>query len=118
MTDTPKSGRLYDLSKLREMAGDDEAFVVRMVRMFLEQTPESLNNINQQYETGDLTQVRKLSHKMKPSIDFMGVESLKNEVRQIEAIADEGDPNNALPELLEKLNRIGLQVCIQLEQEL
>ncbi|MGD1846848.1 MAG: Hpt domain-containing protein [Salibacteraceae bacterium] len=118
MSKIPQSERLYDLSKLRHMAGDDNAFVVRMVKMFLEQTPESLAQIDQNFKAGNLAQVRTISHKMKPSIDFMGIESLKNEIRQIEALADEGDPNNALPPLLKQLNAIALQVCEQLKLEL
>lgn len=76
--------KLYNLTLVYGIAGGDEQFVLRMLQLFLDTMPQTL--LDMQKETGlqNWQQVGKLAHKLKSTIDSMGIASLKQVIRQIE----------------------------------
>jgi HPt (histidine-containing phosphotransfer) domain-containing protein len=79
---------LYDVSDLKEMAQGDTAFVDRMISVFLETTQESLDELLVAFNQKDYKKVSSIAHKIKPSIDLMGINSLKKVVREIESFKE------------------------------
>jgi HPt (histidine-containing phosphotransfer) domain-containing protein len=59
-------------------------FVNKMVHVFLETTVESLEEMVICQKEKKIKQVAALAHKIKPSIDLMGITSLTDVVRSIE----------------------------------
>ena len=110
--------QLYDLSKLRATSRGNEAFVQRMIRLFLEQIPDSLNQLNEAYRKGDLDKVRSISHQIKPTIDALSIHQLKAEVRLLEKYAEEGTRLEELGILMEKINQIMQMVVVEIRKEL
>jgi len=94
---------IIDLSYLRKMSNNDEAFVQEMVSSFIEKTPELLTQINLAKEDKKWMEVSDLAHKLKPNLSFMGMDSLKNLVLEIENNAKTGTSTEKIPELVEKL---------------
>jgi PAS domain S-box-containing protein len=78
---------LYDLNKLLSIANGNHDFVKKMVNLFIEQVPISMDEIQTAYNHNDYERVAAIAHRIKPSIDNMGINSLKNEIRQIELLA-------------------------------
>ena len=78
---------VYDLASLRELSRGDEAFVRRMVGIFLEQTPAAMGEIETALQERDYATVAKTAHRIKPSIDNMGILSLHGVARDIEYYA-------------------------------
>lgn len=76
--------KLYDLSKLIAMSRGDDKFIRKMVFLFIEQGRNSLAEINAAHKKYDWETVHKIAHKIKPSIDSMGIQILYNTVREIE----------------------------------
>jgi HPt (histidine-containing phosphotransfer) domain-containing protein len=74
----------YDLSELITMSQGNTDFVTKMVTVFLETTKESLEEILKHFEKKEIANVAALAHKIKPSIDLMGITELKEVVRTIE----------------------------------
>lgn len=91
---------LYDLSQLREVAAGSEEFVDKMVEMFVSMTPGLVERIQNGVLSSDWEEVRSAAHKMKPSIDMMGIESLKLVVREIEGNAKTATNLDDIPALL------------------
>ncbi len=81
--------QLYDLSKLLSLSRNDKSFVQKMVQMFIEQTTLSIQQMKEAYANKDLDTIYNIAHKIKPSIDAMGIEVLREDIRDIEKTAFE-----------------------------
>ena len=94
----------HDLTELKAMSMGDDEFVQKMVNVFLETTQESLEQLLEAFEKGDFEKVSALAHKIKPSIDMMGIKDLQEPIRTIEK--DGKESGQELPNLVPKLDKI------------
>lgn len=109
-TDSP--GKLYNLTMVYGIAGGDEDFVKRMVQLFLDTMPASLQEMQSQVVLQNWPQVGKLAHKMKSTIDSMGISSLKDVIRQIEQNGKKGEHTVQLPAQVNLVEAV-MKVCIE-----
>ncbi|MFT5816936.1 MAG: HPt (histidine-containing phosphotransfer) domain-containing protein [Bacteroidia bacterium] len=91
--------KLYDLEQLNSIAAGNPDFVIKMVNMFLDMTPGLVDRIEAGLQTQDWAEVRSAAHKMKPSVDMMGISSLRDIVRGIEGNAKSETNLEQIPEL-------------------
>ena len=78
---------LFDLTNIKNLSRGDQSFVKKMIEIFIEHTPTSIQEIKVAYKQDDFTTISKIAHRMKPSIDNMGIFSLKNPIRELESNA-------------------------------
>lgn len=109
--------KLYNLSKLEEISRGDKSFVKKMVAMFCDTVPAAVAEIKTAYEHKDYTKIKSVAHRIKPSIDSMGIESLKNEIRQIEHFALQSEDTGNLRQLIDQLDTVVQQVVQALKNE-
>ncbi len=107
---------LYDLTGLHEIARGNADFITKMVDIFVQQTPAAVEAIKTAYFTGELEIVKKTAHKIKPSIDNMRITSLKNEIREIELLAETNDKSARLEELISLLEKTITKVVDSLKK--
>ena len=94
----------HDLTELKEMAMGNEEFIQKMITVFLDTTQESLTEMLEAFEKGDYDTVSAIAHKIKPSIDMMGIADLKEPIRTIEVNAKEsGDQLSVLMPQVDKV---------------
>lgn len=79
------STKLYDLSMVETISGGDQGFIKKMILLFIETMPQNLEELRQALNNQQWEQMGKLAHKMKSTIDSMGIISLKEVIRKIEA---------------------------------
>jgi HPt (histidine-containing phosphotransfer) domain-containing protein len=91
--------KLYDLEQLNSIAAGNADFVTKMVKKFLDLTPGLVDRIEAGFQTQDWAEVRFAAHKMKPSVDMMGISSLRDIVRRIEGNAKAETNLKQIPEL-------------------
>ena len=58
----------------------------------------------------------KIVHKMKPSLAFMGIEELKGNVLELEALAKEGANIKGIDSLVERVNATANQAIAELKE--
>ena len=104
--------KLYNLTMVYGIAGGDESFVKRMLQLFLDTMPASLQEIQQQADQQNWAQVGKLAHKLKSTIDSMGITSLKEIIRQIEQNGKKGEQTAQLPAQVHLVETV-MKVCIE-----
>lgn len=80
---------LYDLSGLEEIGKGNAAFVDKMVLLFCDQTPKAVSEMKKALANNNLETMGALAHKLKPSIDNLKIESLRNVIREIEKAGKE-----------------------------
>lgn len=83
--------KLYDLTMVNLIGKGNEGFIHKMIALFLEQVPVDILKMNEFVQKQDWEQVSKLAHRMKPSIESMGISSLKDAIREIESREKNGE---------------------------
>ena len=73
--------------------------------------------MSEKYHQSDYKAMGAIAHKIKPSIDNMGIISLKETIREIERIGKTGAASDSLTELLEKVSNHLDQVVKALQNE-
>lgn len=105
------SGKLYDLTMVQGIAGGDEEFVKKMLRLFLETMPQSLQHLQKETVQQNWAGVSKLAHKLKSTIDSMNIRSLKDTVREIEQYGKKGEQTAEIPALVNEVVFV-MEACI------
>jgi PAS domain S-box-containing protein len=96
-TVTETKDKIYDLSMVQTIAGGDISFVKKMVQLFLDTVPPSMTDIQKETEQQNWLNVSKLAHKMKATIDSMGIVKIKEVIRAIEANGKKGEEVDKIP---------------------
>ena len=73
-----------NLSYLAALCDGDDAFMNTIIGSFVEEMPELLDSIRQKTSESDWKSVGGLAHKMKPSIQFVGMDDTVKKAASIE----------------------------------
>lgn len=76
-----------DLSYLRDVSSGSNEFMVEMIELFLEQTPGYFEQLDQYIKEENWSKVADIAHKIKPTLAFMGADSAKEDMAEIESNA-------------------------------
>ena len=108
---TKSEEKLYDLSMVQTISGGDESFVKRMVQLFVDTVPPSMADLQKETAQQNWLNVSKLAHKMKATIDSMGITSIKDEVRAIETNGKKGEELDKIPAQVQEVVSV-LEACM------
>ena len=76
---------LYDLAFINEFAKGDISFIKSMVLMFMEAMTKEVDELIEVEREKKYDKIFKIAHKLKSAIDGLGIHSLKEVVRELEA---------------------------------
>lgn len=110
--------KLYDLSMVEAISGGDKAFTQRMLKLFLETVPSTLSDIKNSSDKGDWLTLSKHAHKLKSTIDSMNINSLKEDIREIESDGKNGGDPGKLKALVSRVISVTEQVMVQVKADL
>ena len=108
MTEIP-SGPDFDLALLLEIADGSEEFIVDSIDMFMQQTPESLQQVIEAINAQDWPTAGAAAHKMKSTFGFFGMLESQALIHQIELSCKGGSPNIA--EVLTQFNQVEVNLA-------
>lgn len=109
--------KLYDLTMVQSIAGGDTGFIKRMVQIFLDTMPPSVNQLHHELQQQNWDAISKLAHKMKSTIDSMGIARLKETIRAIEANGKQKNDLDGLPALIKQVDEVLAQCNEQLKKD-
>lgn len=115
--DVQAGEKLYDLSMVEAVSGGDKTFIVKMMDLFLETVPLTLNDLQRSAIAKDWIAVSKHAHKLKSTIDSMSITLLKKDIRTIENDARKGGDPVQLAQLVDKVNEIMQRVMTQVRSD-
>jgi HPt (histidine-containing phosphotransfer) domain-containing protein len=113
MTEIP-SGPDFDLTLLLEIADGSDEFIVDSIEMFLQQTPESLQQVEEAIKAQDWPTAGSAAHKMKSTLGFFGMLNSQALVQQIEQSCKSGTFDPA--ELLTLFNQVKANIAENTEK--
>jgi CheY-like chemotaxis protein/HPt (histidine-containing phosphotransfer) domain-containing protein len=113
----PGNTRLYDLSMVQSVSGGDESFIRKMVALFIETVPQNMQDLKNALQEENWDQVGKTAHKLKSTIDSMGIKSIRQEIRTVEGNARQKESLEQVAPLVATIDKV-IQECIgQLQEE-
>ena len=73
----------YNLVKVYEISENDTEFALQIVTLFLEEVPAEISSIKAAIKEKDYTRAYAASHKIKPTLDLLGMDIAYEENIQI-----------------------------------
>jgi two-component system, sensor histidine kinase len=108
--------KLFDLDGLRKLSRGNEAFVRKMINIFIKSAPESVTEMKEAVEANDIGRIKSVAHRLKPSIDSLCISSMKTRIREIESFT--GDHcSNGLKDLVEETDEIISTIVIEFRKQ-
>ena len=77
-----------------------------MVQLFIETVPPGLQELQQAVQEQQWERVGKLAHKLKSTIDSMGIASLKDDIRKVEINGKQQQDTDGMPLLADRIARV------------
>lgn len=108
---------LYDLAYIKEVSRGNNDFILKMVNIFCELVHNNSLILENAIKNQHIELLGATMHKMKPSIDQMGIISLKDKVRTIEKLAASKVFSKELIELTEFVILTLRQVVKDIQKE-
>jgi len=95
---------IINLSYLEDITGGDRAMVLEMLDLFIRDIPVHIEKIETLYTSQNLVDLAKEAHKLKPTLQYIGLTGMFEDIKLLEEIAKSGffdEPK--LKELVERL---------------
>ena len=110
--------RHYDLTYLNQVFHGNESMVQEIVQLFLSQAPQFGQDMNASIRQSRWSHLHPLAHKLKSSVNMLGMSGLVPLVLDIERISKFEEEPSRLPELVSTLTAEMEVVCKALSQDL
>ncbi|MBI3510682.1 MAG: PAS domain S-box protein [Bacteroidetes bacterium] len=107
-----------DLTYLEQIAEGNHEFVKKMLETFLKQTPVMLEDMWKYVNEKKWKELSGVAHKMKPSLDFIGIHSLKTTVADLEKKAGLGETTEEFPDMVKKVTTVCNGVIVELNKKI
>jgi CheY-like chemotaxis protein/HPt (histidine-containing phosphotransfer) domain-containing protein len=104
--------KLYDLAMIRSVSGGDNAFIKKMILLFIETVPQNVKELVDATGQKNWEQVSKMAHKLKSTVDSMGIRSLHEQIRTVEANAKNGEQLERMPDMVKQVESV-VSLCVQ-----
>ncbi len=109
---------LYDLAMIHSVSGGDDAFIKKMIRLFIQTVPQNVQELVEAAANENWEQVSKMAHKLKSTIDSMGIRSIHDVIRAVEMHAKNRDQLERIPELVKQVESVVSSCISQLHLEI
>jgi signal transduction histidine kinase/DNA-binding response OmpR family regulator len=97
---------LYDFHRLESIGQGNEAFLKKMVQLFIDQVPVSVRELQTAAGSGDFKTVYEKAHSLKPSLHNFGVDCLQEDIRELEALATAKGPSGRIEQLVQRVAEV------------
>lgn len=105
-----------DLSYLQDVANGSNEFMIEMIQLFLDQTPGYFEQLDQLIKDLNWPLVAEISHKIKPTLTFMGIESARANMAEIEQNARNLENLETIPPAFKLLKDMSVELFLKLAQ--
>ena len=92
-----------DLSYLEDITGSDKDMMLEMLNLFIEDIPSQVEKIREAVEEKDMKSLGTESHKLKPTLQYVGLNEMYELVKKLEAIGKSGEYTNEVSNLTQEL---------------
>lgn len=109
----------YDLTSIKKLGQGDEAFIKKIIALFITQTQEMIPLIELAFNNQNFAEIARLIHKIRPSVEAVGITSISAEMKELEVSAKEQSMDiSKLYFLFEKINTTLTEAISQMKEDL
>ncbi len=110
-------GQLYSLELIQSITRGDTGLICKLVKVFMEQTPETVSRMKLAYRNNDFETLKLLVHKVRPTFGYFAITEIERELKLIGLLAGVGVRSSELKDAIYKLEEIALKVVIQMSAD-
>lgn len=92
-----------DLNYLEDFTFGNREVIKEILELFLTQTPKDLEKLTESVLNQDWTQVKAMAHHIKPTLTYVGAESLREILQNIESMAMNFEDVNQIQHLIDQI---------------
>ena len=107
-----------DLRYFNSITEEDMELKIKMMRIMLDETPDELEKLRKYTDEKNWDLVRAIAHKMKSSMQFLGLKETLDNVKSVELYAKEMKNLELIPEKVSRVEQDCRQALIALQEEL
>lgn len=100
------SEKLYDLTIVSQMCRGNQDMIVQMVNVFIGEITKAVEEVKLAFNTKDISEIKKLVHKTKPTLTYYGTVKIEKELLDIENILEKEYTEEILGEKISNLETI------------
>jgi len=112
------SEKLYSLINLHNISRGNPEFIKKMIIIFIDQVQEVIPSAEAALSCDEFLILSQLIHKIKPSIEGMGISSIIEEIKNLEKVSKEGSDKEKIKDLFTQIKNTLLIVTEQLQHEI
>lgn len=105
-----------DLTYLNEISGGDKDFINEIVELFLNQMPQSVQEMKDAYDNDDPVKLGEVAHKAKPSAIYVGNKELETKLKTLQELKEKKQFDNNTASLLNEVEQLSQHVIEELKQ--
>ncbi len=110
---------VINMDYLRQHTKSNEALMTEMISLYLQQTPPLLAVMKHSLETQDWKSLKAAVHKTIPSFIIVGInKDFEDMAWKVQEYAEKQEHTDAIPALVDAIEKVCLQACAELEKEL
>ncbi|MBK9540706.1 MAG: response regulator [Bacteroidetes bacterium] len=107
-----------NLTYLKQIAEGNDSFIIEMIEMFLNKTPQALEKLNISYQEKNWEEMKQIAHRIKPSFGYIGLPDTQKMLAEIEKLSEEHTNPERMAELVEEVQVVSKSVFVQLQSAL
>ena len=100
-----------NLSYLEDITGGDEAVILEMLDLFIQDIPKHTSNMESFHQQGNLVDMAKEAHMLKPTVQYVGLFQMHEDLKELETLAKNDGDRNRISELMESL-KTEVEICV------
>ena len=108
--------KLYDLCMIEMLCHGNKEQVNKMVRVFIDQVPKSVEEIKTAYSKRDYEVIKKVAHRIKPVLRYYAIIKVEKDMLLIEQWAKEETATKELELKIRNLDTVIIKVVEQLKK--
>lgn len=95
----------YNLSKVYALSDNDPEFVLQIITLFVNEVPEDMKHIKKGVEEKDHKLAYSYAHKIKPTLDLLGMTMAHQEILELEAWAKKEGKRKEIKETFKSIEK-------------
>ncbi|WP_445748066.1 hypothetical protein [Polaribacter sp.] len=111
------TAKSYNLDMIQMMCRGNESQILSMISVFISQISTSINDIKIAYTENDFIQIKKLAHKIKPTLTYFGTAKLEKEFIDTELLISTETSSTELEVKIKNLQLLADEVVTELKND-
>ena len=110
MSLSENSEQPYNLQLIDKMCRGNNEQIIKLVKIFVDEITQTIEEINTAFSEKDFSNIKKITHKVKPTLTYFGVAKLEKELLQIDTMLLQDFDVNELAKKLSNFTNLTTEI--------